>query len=455
MIIKTSGFPEFEIEDEVLDIYPYITSIIKMGEGSSLIMLMVLSDTPFYTVEKMFEYLGGGDGCYFVDMPTRYVLLMVSTEDGASASTEPMADDTSMSLDELQQFILQLAAYYGCSVTYANYDVLYATTDENGNAQITDRLAYVGDTSEPITLSAPSSAFQLIADFVRLSIDDSELMNSTTLLEKIKSISGMNPDIIAEKSSPSEECIALLNGVHESNFYNDEVTKIKSYFFKDDVWLVSVDLPNVIEMGKNVFDGCSALVNVSLPNLTTSGGNDFRNCTSLETINLPNYVECESFTSGLFTGCTALKNINVPKLTDVSQSMFDDCTSLEKLVLPSVTYLSNACFERCYNLTCIDFYQKVELSAKFPITDCGLKHLIFRNETMSVDSNMSSSTFYGTPIADGTGYIYVPRSLVDSYKTHNKWSPYANQFRAIEDYTVDGTIMGEMDWNKLGITFTN
>ena len=46
----------------------------------------------------------------------------------------------------------------------------------------------------------------------------------------------------------------------------------------------------------------------------------------------------------------------------------------------------------------------------------------------------ATTAFNNTPIAKGTGYIYVPRSLVDSYKTAENWSTFANQIRAIEDY---------------------
>ena len=53
------------------------------------------------------------------------------------------------------------------------------------------------------------------------------------------------------------------------------------------------------------------------------------------------------------------------------------------------------------------------------------------------------------PIASGAGYIYVPAALVDSYKVATNWSTYAAQFRALEDYTVDGTTMGELDPNKI------
>lgn len=49
----------------------------------------------------------------------------------------------------------------------------------------------------------------------------------------------------------------------------------------------------------------------------------------------------------------------------------------------------------------------------------------------------------------GTGYIYVPRALVDTYKAATNWSTIADQFRALEDYTVDGTITGELDESKI------
>lgn len=39
-----------------------------------------------------------------------------------------------------------------------------------------------------------------------------------------------------------------------------------------------------------------------------------------------------------------------------------------------------------------------------------------------------------TPMKSGTGYIYVPAALVDSYKAATNWSTYADQIRAIEDY---------------------
>lgn len=53
------------------------------------------------------------------------------------------------------------------------------------------------------------------------------------------------------------------------------------------------------------------------------------------------------------------------------------------------------------------------------------------------------------------GYIYVPRALLSDddetsdYRRATNWSVFADKFRALEDYTVDGTITGELDKSKL------
>ena len=44
------------------------------------------------------------------------------------------------------------------------------------------------------------------------------------------------------------------------------------------------------------------------------------------------------------------------------------------------------------------------------------------------------SALSSTPIKYGAGYIYVPATLVDTYKAATNWSTYANKIRAIEDY---------------------
>ena len=74
--------------------------------------------------------------------------------------------------------------------------------------------------------------------------------------------------------------------------------------------------------------------------------------------------------------------------------------------------------------------------------------LILRN-TDGICSLIKANAFDSTPITSGTGYIYVPSALIEQYKAATNWSTYASQFRALEDYTVDGTVTGALDETKI------
>jgi hypothetical protein len=68
-----------------------------------------------------------------------------------------------------------------------------------------------------------------------------------------------------------------------------------------------------------------------------------------------------------------------------------------------------------------------------------LKAILLRSETI-VYANRAE---LAPTLDNGTGYIYVPRSLIEDYKVATNWSTHAAQFRALEDYTIDGTVAGD------------
>ena len=96
------------------------------------------------------------------------------------------------------------------------------------------------------------------------------------------------------------------------------------------------------------------------------------------------------------------------RVTTIGDFAFSYNTALTLVSFPAVTSISASAFEGCSKLTAV----------------------ILGAESVVTLANVSA--FTGTPIASGTGYIYAPASLVDSYKV--AWSTYANQIRAIEDY---------------------
>ena len=121
--------------------------------------------------------------------------------------------------------------------------------------------------------------------------------------------------------------------------------------------------------------------------------------------------------------------------------------NVTNLTFQLITTAEVGAFRSCYatviDLPCVTFIKEYAFyGAKYMTT------LVLRSETMCTLKDITA--FSDTPQVNGTGYIYVPRALVDSYKAETNWSTMLNQFRALEDYTVDGTIHGDLDWNKIG-----
>lgn len=146
----------------------------------------------------------------------------------------------------------------------------------------------------------------------------------------------------------------------------------------------------------------------------------FNRLDSLETVNLPNVTSLEY---QAFSRCTALREVSIPMVKNIAGNVFELCTSLEVLDLPTQCAIAAGSF-----------------------TSSGIKHLILRRKVVY---NLKGAAFNSTPIANGTGYIYVPSVKVESYKAATNWSTHAAQFRALEDYTVDGTTTGALDESKI------
>lgn len=200
----------------------------------------------------------------------------------------------------------------------------------------------------------------------------------------------------------------------------------------------------------STFSECD-LTEVSFPRATHIGSNAFRNCSKLTTANFPLATEVDN---DVFYGCSKLTTVNLPLASEfVYGNCFAYCTSLTKISLPSVQELEDIdggnMFIGCSNLEIADFLSLTSLYNNSTIfKNCSkLKALVLRSE--NICSLTYTYAFTGTPIASGTGYIYVPASVIDGYKAHSVWGTYANQFRILELYTVDGTTTGALNENLI------
>ena len=169
----------------------------------------------------------------------------------------------------------------------------------------------------------------------------------------------------------------------------------------------------------------------------------FANCTSLEKITFPEGVTA----LGSFA-YTALKSIDCGSATKISS--FNYCRQLEQISFPNVT--SGGGFQYCEKLEQVNFpklenvgtqcfwysgLKKADFGSLSSIGNLAfwatpLETLIIRRETLCTLTG--TRALGNTPISSGSGYVYVPSALVNTYKAATNWTAYSAQIRAIEDY---------------------
>ena len=163
----------------------------------------------------------------------------------------------------------------------------------------------------------------------------------------------------------------------------------------------------VTRIGDSAFYSCSALTAADFHAATIIENSAFRSCSKLTTANFPAATSIGDYA---FESCSALTTSNFPAATSIGNSAFQYCSALTTADFPAATKIGRSAFQYCSKLNT----------------------LILRYRTMA--KLYDTKAFSNTPISSGTGYIYVPADLVDSYKADSKWSTYSNQVRAIEDY---------------------
>lgn len=226
----------------------------------------------------------------------------------------------------------------------------------------------------------------------------------------------------------------LVKRTLEGKLERDEtVTTIGTHAFSGLSKLTYIDFPNATSIGANAFEN-TAITHANFQKVTDVNSRAFANCKSLISISLPSVVNGYGVSDSLFSECTSLTSVDLSSITDLGQNTFSGCSSLEYLSFPSLNgNIYTATFNGCTSLKKINFNKSPKFIRSNAFQSCtSLEAVIIRGDSVATLSN--ANNFSSSGISAGTGYIYVPRSLVDSYKTATNWSTYATQIRVIEDY---------------------
>jgi hypothetical protein len=143
---------------------------------------------------------------------------------------------------------------------------------------------------------------------------------------------------------------------------------------------------DVVTVGGYAFADMSLLTSVDLPNATTIGNYAFQSCTSLE-------------------------ELGIPKAKTIGTRAFVNTTRLLRLDLPV-----------CESIGGYAFHGSAKITA-----------LILRIDKVCT---LGADAFGTGPIKAGTGFVYVPDNLVDSYKAATNWTVYADQIKPISELEV-------------------
>ena len=225
-------------------------------------------------------------------------------------------------------------------------------------------------------------------------------------------------------------------------------TEIRVYAFYDCTSLTDISLPNCISIGNAAFSHCTALSQINLPNCTTLGRSVFYDCTSLEEISLPvcSNVQSETFTrfdnikkiycpclshlNGFNIANTPLEELYMPALQMLNGELLKSCQHLSSVVIDNCSSILDRCFQECYVLPEISLPMCSYIGQDAFIFCFSLSKITLGYSSVC---SLKNAAFYSTPIASGTGSIYVPASLVDAYKSAQYWSTYASRIFPISE----------------------
>lgn len=221
---------------------------------------------------------------------------------------------------------------------------------------------------------------------------------------------------------------AIITRSISGDYENDRITTVGNYAFDNCSNLTSVSLPKCESLGGYAFAVCQRLLSATLPKCKTIDAYAFTTCRWLTSIDAPSLTTLGNnafYNSGLLT-------FNGSLVTSIGDSCFHGAQSLTAVTLPLITTVPSGCLRSCTKLERVDLGAATSIVRTAFTDSTALETLIIRTETLCTIAD-ASVTLRGSKIAAGTGYIYVPDNLVDSYKAATNWVAFANQIKPISE----------------------
>lgn len=179
---------------------------------------------------------------------------------------------------------------------------------------------------------------------------------------------------------------------------------------------------NVAVIGPKAFADCAYLSNISFPNATMIRNEAFSKCIHLTSVDFPNVSTIETHA---FAGCSALTNANFPKAEYIGYEAFSNCSNLTYVNFPKAEYIGIRAFFSCRELKSVNFPKAKNIGDQ-AFFGCSSLISIYLTNT-SICTLVDTNAFFNTGIGSNEGSIFVPASLVSSYKIAPNWAFFSNR----------------------------
>lgn len=254
------------------------------------------------------------------------------------------------------------------------------------------------------------------------------------------------------------ECVVFADGLYfeQCDYIFNNCTSLEYVVFPDNIktnnkfsvlnsGVKKVILPyGITTLPYGCFGDCVNLSDIIIPNsVTTIGENAFARA------GLTKFIVPDSITS---IGDYAFSRSNIKELvisknvTSLGKYIIMYCKNLEKITIEEgITTIGDYTFSNWQNLNQPIFESITLPSTVTSIGKYAFQHLRYLYTIVLLSNSVCSLGDYalsGTKIEESltssyTAYIYVPDSLVDSYKTATNWSKYASKIKPLSSYTVN------------------
>lgn len=192
------------------------------------------------------------------------------------------------------------------------------------------------------------------------------------------------------------------------SYTNSRVTSVGASAFADCINLANVSFPSCASVGSHAFENCTALASANFPECTDIGSYAFDNSYSLSTMSFP---VCEAVGHSAFNNCISLESASFPACSTIGANAFAGCTNMTNASFPVCASIGASAFYKCFTMT-------------------SLYLLGSTVATLAASNAFNSTPFMGyvSSTSGVWGSIYVPASLLDSYKIATNWAYYSNRF---------------------------